>query len=144
VVAIRPMTNEDIPAALAIWQGLPGIGLRAADSPPALVRYLARNPDTSFVAFADGELVGVALAGHDGRRGLLHHVAVASRYQKNGIGRRLVEACLTALQAQGIEKVILFVKADNAEGKAFWKKCGWDERPDVESMSIVTGDDPNA
>jgi ribosomal protein S18 acetylase RimI-like enzyme len=144
VVTIRPMTEADIAAAIALWQGLPGIGLRTADSPTALARYLARNPGTSFAALANGEFVGVALAGHDGRRGLLHHVAVASRYQKNGIGRRLVEACLASLKTQGIEKIILFVKADNAEGKAFWKKCGWDERPDVAPMSIVTGDDPNA
>ena len=44
VVTIRPMVEEDIPAALALWQGLPGIGLRAADSPPALARYLAAQP----------------------------------------------------------------------------------------------------
>ena len=144
MVTIRPMTEEDIPGALALWQGVPEIGLRAADSPPALARYLARNPGTSFVALADDELVGVALAGHDGRRGLLHHVAVAPRYQKNGIGRRLVNDCLAALKANGIEKVILFVKAGNSEGKAFWKKCGWIERPDVAPLSIVTGDDPNA
>jgi len=138
------MMEEDIPRALALWQGFPGIGLRTADSPPALARYLARNPGTSFVALANGELVGVALAGHDGRRGLLHHVAVASAYQKNGIGRRLVEACLGALKSDGIEKVILFVKADNRAGVEFWKRLGWDERPDVSPMSIVTGDDPNA
>ncbi len=144
MVTIRPMTEADIPAALELWQGLPGIGLRAVDSPPALARYLARNHGTSFVALTAGELVGVALAGHDGRRGLLHHVGVATRYQKNGIGRRLVEACLSALKAQGIEKVILFVRADNLDGKTFWKKCGWSERPDVEPMSLVTGDDPNA
>jgi ribosomal protein S18 acetylase RimI-like enzyme len=138
------MTEADIPRALALWQGLPGIDLRAADSPPALARYLARNPGTSFVATVGVELIGVALAGHDGRRGLLHHVAVASGYQKNGVGRRLVAACLASLKTQGIEKVILFVKADNADGKEFWKKCGWFERPDVAPMSIVTGDDPNA
>jgi ribosomal protein S18 acetylase RimI-like enzyme len=139
------MMVEDIPAALALWQGLPGIGLRDADSPPALARYLRRNPATSFVAISDGnELVGVSLAGHDGRRGLLHHVAVASRYQKNGIGRRLVESCLAALKADGIEKVILFVKADNVSGKEFWKRIGWFERPDIVPLSIVTGDNPNA
>ena len=50
MVTIRPMMEEDIPAALALWQGLPGIGLREADSPPALARYLRRNPGLSFVA----------------------------------------------------------------------------------------------
>ena len=43
----RPMVEEDIPAALVLWQGLDGIGLRDADSPPALARYLRRNPATS-------------------------------------------------------------------------------------------------
>jgi len=145
MVTIRPMVEEDIPAALALWQGMSGIGLRDADSPPALARYLARNPGTSFVAVTESrELVGVSLAGHDGRRGLLHHVAVAPAFRKQGIGRQLVGACLDALKAEGIEKVILFVKADNAAGKAFWKNGGWSERPDIVPLSIITGDNPNA
>jgi hypothetical protein len=50
MVTLRPMVEEDIPAALALWQGLPGIGLRDADSPDGLARYLRRNPGCSFVA----------------------------------------------------------------------------------------------
>jgi ribosomal protein S18 acetylase RimI-like enzyme len=145
MVTVRPMVEEDIPAALLLWQGMPGIGLREADSPPALARYLRRNPGSSFVAvIGSGELVGVSLAGHDGRRGLLHHVAVAVSHRKSGVGRQLVDACLAALKAEGIEKVLLLVKSDNAAGKAFWKSCGWSERPDVEMLSIITGDNPNA
>lgn len=145
MVRVRPMVEEDLPAALGLWQGLPGIGLRGADSPPALARFLRRNPGTSFAAVNDaGELVGVSLAGHDGRRGYLHHVAVAPRLQKQGIGRRLVEACLAALKAEGIEKVNLWVKADNAAGKAFWTHVGGIERTDIAMVSIITGDDPNA
>ena len=139
------MVEEDIPAAIGLWQGLPGIGLRGADSPPALARFLRRNPGTSFAAVNDtGELVGVSLAGHDGRRGYLHHVGVAPRLQKQGIGRLLVEACLAALKAEGIEKVNLWVKADNAAGKAFWTSVGGTERTDIAMVSIITGDDPNA
>src|SRR5262245_32110945 len=109
MIQFRPMVEEDIPAALALWQGLSGIGLRDADSPPALARYLRRNPGSSFVAVTTaGELVGVSLAGHDGRRGYLHHVAVAAAFQKQGIGRRLVEECLAALKAEGMEKVNLW------------------------------------
>ncbi len=95
------MVEEDIPSALALWQGLPGIGLSDADTPCALAKYLARNPGSSFVALRDGVLVGVSLAGHDGRRGYLHHVAVTPTLQKIGIGKQLVDASLAALRADG-------------------------------------------
>ena len=145
MVTIRLMVEEDIPAALALWQGLPGIGLRDADSPPAIARYLRRNPGLSFIAVDDvGGLIGVSLAGHDGRRGYLHHVAVAPTLQKNGIGRRLVEACLAALKTEGMEKVNFWVKADNAAGLAFWNRVGGRERTDLRVVSIITGDNENA
>jgi ribosomal protein S18 acetylase RimI-like enzyme len=145
MVTIRPMVEEDIPAALALWQGLEGIGLRGADSPPALARYLRRNPGSSFVAVAAaGELVGVSLAGHDGRRGYLHHVAVGEAFRNQGLGRRLVEHCLAALKADGIEKVNLWVKADNTAGLEFWNRVGGRERTDIVMVSVILGDDENA
>lgn len=142
---LRPMVEEDIPAALALWQGLPGIGLRDADSPEALVRYLRRNPGCSFVAATQsGELVGVSLAGHDGRRGYLHHVAVADAFRKQGLGRAMFERCAVALKAEGIEKINLWVKVDNTLGRDFWKHIGGRERTDILIVSIITGDNPNA
>jgi ribosomal protein S18 acetylase RimI-like enzyme len=145
MVTIRPMVEEDIPAALALWQVLEGIGLRDADTPPALARYLRRNPGCSFVAVADaGELVGASLAGHDGRRGYLHHVAIAEPFRMQGVGRRLVDHCLAALKAEGIGKVHLFVKEDNAAGRVFWYAVGWRERPDIVLASFITGDSENA
>jgi ribosomal protein S18 acetylase RimI-like enzyme len=144
MVSVRPMVEEDIPAAVALWQGLPGIGLRDADSPPALARYLRRNPGCSFMATAAGELVGVSLAGHDGRRGYLHHVAVRPDARLRGTGRRLVEACVEALKAEGIEKVNFWVKADNAAGLAFWKRLGGRERPDLVTVSLILVDNENA
>jgi ribosomal protein S18 acetylase RimI-like enzyme len=139
------MVEEDIPAALAIWQGLPGIGLRDADNPASLARYLRRNPGLSFVAVGDrNELIGVSLAGHDGRRGYLHHVAVNLDHRREGIGRRLVDACLAALKAEGIEKVNLWVKADNSVGRGFWQRVGGRERDDIVMVSIITGDSENA
>jgi N-acetylglutamate synthase len=145
VFTLRPMVEEDIPAALALWQGLPGIGLRDADNPASLARYLRRNPGCSFVALtATGELVGVSLAGHDGRRGYLHHVAVAEAFRKQGLGRELVDCCAEALKAEGIEKINLWVKADNTSGLTFWNRVGGRERPELVIVSIITGDNPNA
>jgi ribosomal protein S18 acetylase RimI-like enzyme len=142
---IRPMVEEDIPLALALWQGLPGIGLRDADSPSALARYLKRNPGCSFVALAlGGALAGVSLAGHDGRRGYLHHVAVAEAFRNKGLGRELVKRCAAALRAEGIEKINLWVKVDNAAGREFWNRIGGRERGDILMVSLITGDNPNA
>jgi ribosomal protein S18 acetylase RimI-like enzyme len=145
MITIRPMVDEDIPSALTLWQGLPGIGLRDADSPVALARYLARNPGCSFVAVAPGgELAGVSLAGHDGRRGYLHHVAVADRFRNAGLGRELVARCAEALKREGIEKINLWVKVDNAAGRAFWNQVGGREREDILMVSLITGDNPKA
>lgn len=145
MVTVRAMVEADIPAALALWQVVEGMCLRDADSPPALARYLRRNPGCSFVAVNErDELVAVSLAGHDGRRGYLHHVAVSPACRKRGIGRGLVERCVTALKAEGIEKVNFWVKADNSEGLAFWKHLGGRERTDLVVVSLILGDNPNA
>ncbi|AMV24920.1 Acetyltransferase YpeA [Gemmata sp. SH-PL17] len=145
MVALRPMTEEDIPAALALWQGLAGIGLRDADNPAALAKYLRRNPGCSFVALDKaGTLIGVSLAGHDGRRGYLHHVAVSESHRKQGLGRELVDRCAAALKAEGIEKINFWVKADNAAGLAFWNRIGGRERTDLVIVSLILGDNPNA
>ena len=141
---VRPMTVDDIPAALALWQGAEGMTFRGADRPEQLARFLARNPGCSYVAVAGGEAVGVSLAGHDGRRGYLHHVAVRRDRRRRDLGRRLVEACTAALKAEGIEKVNFLVKADNAAGLAFWRSLGGQVRDDLLVVSLILSDDPNA
>jgi ribosomal protein S18 acetylase RimI-like enzyme len=119
--------------------------LREADSPEALSRYLKRNPGCSFVVLnAQSELVGVSLAGHDGRRGYLHHVAVSPTVRKQGLGRKLVECCLAALKREGLEKVNFTVKVDNADGLAFWKRMGGRERHELVMVSLMMSDNPNA
>ena len=119
--------------------------MRDADSPVAIAKYLRRNPGCSFVALTDtGMLAGVALAGHDGRRGYLHHVAVAAVFRKQGLGRELVERCAAALKVEGIEKINFWVKTDNAAGLAFWNRLGARERPELVIVSLITGDNPNA
>lgn len=139
MIDFRPMTAADIADALTLWNGMPGVTLRDADAPDALSRYLARNPGFSVGARAGGRLVGVSLAGHDGRRGYLHHVAVAADHRRRGLGRALVERCLAALVAEGIGKCHIFVNADNEEGKMFWRKIGWSERAGLHLMSITLG-----
>jgi N-acetylglutamate synthase len=132
---ISEITMEDYPEVMALWRATEGIGLSAADEPERIRAYLARNPGLSFVARAEDQVVGAVLCGHDGRRGLLHHLAVRADCRKQGIGKALMERCLAGLSAQGIDKCHLFVFKDNQAGIEFWKSQGWQERVTLVLMS---------
>ena len=148
-VDITEFTMRDYDEAIALWRRSQGVSLRGADGRDAIERYLRRNPGLSFVARADGALVGAVLCGHDGRRGYLHHLAVAEAHRGQGgcpLGgwSALAERCLAALRSLGIEKCHLFVVRDHADARAFWRRAGWEERTDVQLMSRTMSASPNA
>ena len=140
---IRAMTLADYDAVLGLMRGTPGVAVRAADSPAAIARYLARNPGLSLVAESDDELIACVFCGHDGRRGALHHVVVAPAWRGQGVGRALVARALDGLAAEGIYKTHIDVFADNTPAIAFWERTGWQRRDDIASFSFNRSDDAN-
>ncbi|MEE4242205.1 MAG: GNAT family N-acetyltransferase [Desulfopila sp.] len=125
---------EDV---LALWQQCEGIGLNDADSRENMQAYLNLNPEMSFVAVADDRVVGSILAGHDGRRGYINHLAVHPSCRLQGIGRALVVHATDALRSKGIQKAHIFIFNTNASGAAFWESVGWTSRDDIAVMSKV-------
>src|SRR6185436_11495371 len=115
VRAMRPSNYEEV---VALWNSTEGIGLNESDSEAATVEYLRRNPDMSAVALSDGRIVGAVLCGHDGRRGYLHHLAVAATHRGNGLATRLLRHCFDHLAAARIPKCNIFLFEDNAAGAA--------------------------
>ena len=129
---IRNMQLDDYDSVYALCLSCPGMGLNNLDdSREGITKYLARNPDTCFVAVEDGRIIGSILTGHDGRRGYISHTAVSPSHQRQGIGKQLVEVALDALKQQDINKVNLVVFARNEKGNAFWEKMGFTQRPDL-------------
>ena len=135
IAAMRPADYDDV---IALWRRTDRLGLSDADSRENIVMYLARNPGLSLVVRRNETIVGAVLCGHDGRRGYLHHLAVAEEHRKSGIGSTLVERSLRALAAVGIQKCHIFVVADNAAGIAYWKRAGWVERVELMMLSAMT------
>ena len=136
---ISEMSIADYDEVVSLWQDAEGIGLHDdCDSRAGIANYLQRNPGLSFVAQENDRLIGAVLCGHDGRRGYLHHLAVAETHRAKGIGRQLVEQSLLSLAAIGITKCHVFVFADNAPGQAFWQRLGWIARTDLRIMSKNT------
>ena len=119
-----------------LWDQSLGVGLSAADERPSISRFLDRNPGLSFGIREDGRLVGTLLAGHDGRRGYLYHLAIDPAYRRKGFGRALVAAAIDALRVEGIEKCHLFMFKKNRLGRSFWQAMGWLGRRDIELRSM--------
>ena len=129
---IQIMQIADYDEVYRLWQECEGIGLYAVDdSRKGMERFLQRNPTSCFVMRKDQRIVGTILAGNDGRRGYIYHLAVAPAYRREHIGFELVNAALQELQRQKIHKAALVVYVNNAEGNAFWQRMGFDIRKEL-------------
>ena len=126
MLTLSPMTMADYDEVRALWLTIRGFGIRALDdSREEIERFLQRNPTTSVVARADGEMAGSILCGSDGRQGYLYHVCVRESFRRQGIGTRMVGFCMQRLREEGINRIALIAFPRNDAGNAFWKTIGW-------------------
>ncbi len=132
----REFSISDYDRALQVWQRVEGLEIAEGDDREGVAQFLARNSGLSRVAVDESAIVGVALCGHDGRRGHIYHLAVDPAYQGRGIGKHLLDECLDGLRRAGIQRVIILVADDNQRGAEFWKRCGWEEIPGAVPMGI--------
>jgi ribosomal protein S18 acetylase RimI-like enzyme len=132
----REFSISDYDGALQVWQRVEGLEIAEGDDREGVAQFLARNSGLSRVAIDGPTIVGVALCGHDGRRGHIYHLAVDPTYQGRGLGKRLLDECLDGLRRAGVQRVIILVAEDNQRGAEFWKRCGWEEIPGAVPMGI--------
>ena len=116
----------DYDGAIALWNDVEGVEICEGDSREEIAQYLKRNPGLSRVADANGKIVGVALCGHDGRRGWIYHLAVAQGFRREKVGQRLLDDCVRGLREAGLKRAIILVAGDNTAGHQFWLRNGWE------------------
>jgi len=126
-VTTREFGMGDYDDAIALWNCVEGIEICEGDSREEMAEYLKRNPGLSRVAEVDGQIAGVALCGHDGRRGWIYHLAVARAHRRRRVGQQLLDACLNGLRAAGLKRAIILVAGDNPGGHEFWLRNGWQD-----------------
>lgn len=126
MITIGEMKASDLEQAISLWTGIAELSFSAQfDTVERLTRFLSRNPGLSSVAKSDAVIVGAVLCGHDGRRGFIYHSGVDYSFQKQGIGRRMVERCFEMLRQEGIDSCFLFTSAANEQAQKFWKSMGF-------------------
>jgi N-acetylglutamate synthase len=125
-VTTRAFGTGDYDGAIALWTNVEGVEICEGDSREEIADYLERNPGLSRVAEVDGKIVGVAMCGHDGRRGWIYHLAVAREYRGHGVGKQLVDDCVRGLRGAGLKRAVILVAGDNPAGHKFWLRGGWE------------------
>lgn len=120
---------------MQLWTRAGQLAIRETDTPEALEKFLARNPNCSFAASSNNQLIGAVLAGHDGWRGYLYHMAVSPEYRGRRIGRQLVERAVEAIRKKGIPKIHCMVLRENISAQKFWISCGFEMRLELIDFS---------
>ena len=122
---IRPFTGRDRAALEALWNRVfPDDPPRNA--PAAMIdNKLKVHPELLLVATWDEALVGAVIAGYDGVRGWLYHLAVAPEQRRQGFATQLVRAAESALFKLGCTKVNLQVRATNVAVVGLYEALGY-------------------
>ena len=128
---IRDFRAGDGDALRALWVSC-GIKIRPGDDDTALDVFASRNPGLFLVAEDERGVAASTLAGWDGRRGWLYHVAVRPDLRRHGLARRMVNVIEERLQAIGCPKINLIVWDDNAAAMRFWSAVGYARATTVE------------
>ncbi len=122
---VRTATAADIDAVIAVWAEARSSAARTPDDPKVVEQLLERDPGALLVSEADGQLVGVLIAGWDGWRGNVYRLAVLPSHRRKGIARELVEAGHERLRAQGARRVTALVGGEEGAAHRLWRALGY-------------------
>jgi ribosomal protein S18 acetylase RimI-like enzyme len=125
-IEVRPFTYADHAGVSLLWDEV------FPNDPPwnnpveLIRRKLAVQPHLFFVAHTNGRIVGTVLAGFDGVRGWVYHLAVHPGARRKGIASNLMKMAEEALRNLGCPKVNLQVRVENAAAVAFYRTLGYE------------------
>jgi ribosomal protein S18 acetylase RimI-like enzyme len=156
-VVVRPATRADLPrlgrlGALLVEthheldarRFLPTRDRMPADYAAFLVSQMHDPHVVLLVADDHDDVIGYAygvVEGHDymalrGPAGVLHDLVVERASRGRGVGRRLLDAALAALEARGAPRVVLSTAAGNAPARRLYERAGF--RPTLLEMTRET------
>ncbi len=153
-ILIRPSTDDDVPAMLAIYchhieKGVGDLG--AYEAEPLRTEDLKQRRKSMrkrrlphLVADVAGVVAGYAYAVPFRKRpayryALKHSIYVRDDYQRMGIGRRLLPALIDACAAAGYLQMIGYIDSTNAASLRLHDSCGFQRVGLLKSVGFKFG-----
>lgn len=122
---IRSYTPSDRAAVIALWRESFPDDPPWSDPADVIDRKQTVQPELFLVGCHEGRLVATVLAGFDGVRGWVHHLAVSPGQRRRGHAGRMMDAAESALTALGCPKLNLQVRSTNEAVVAFYRSRGY-------------------
>ncbi|MBO6657841.1 MAG: GNAT family acetyltransferase [Pseudomonadales bacterium] len=134
---VRSFQESDRGDVVALWNSV------FADDPPwnepntVIDTKLRTQPELFFVYESQEKVVGTLVAGFDGFRGWIHHVAVHPDHQGHGVSRLLIEAAESGLRELGCKKVNLQVRKGNEGAADKYRSMGFSDEPRISMGKLL-------
>lgn len=135
-IVIRAMRIEDYDVLTQLWDkaGLP-YKPGGRDSREHLARELQEGGGFFLVAEHQGELIGSVFATSDSRKGWINRLAVLPEYQRQGVGRMLVQEAEQRIYATGIEIIACLIEDWNAVSLQAFERMGYVRHDDIKYLT---------
>jgi ribosomal protein S18 acetylase RimI-like enzyme len=123
--SIRNYRSGDRDDVLALWD-FAFAGDPPRNEPSQVIERKQREKDELFfVGVLERRVVATVLAGFDGVRGWVYHLAVAPKLRRRGLAGRLMDHAEEELLARGCPKLNLQVRTSNVEVVTFYEGRGY-------------------
>ena len=124
-LTIRPFRADDRDEIVALWRSVFAGDPPWSDPHDVIERKQTVQADLFLVGILDDRVAGTVLAGFDGVRGWVHHLAVVPELRRRGIAGLLMDRAEESLLAMGCPKLNLQVRSTNTGVIAFYERLGY-------------------
>lgn len=121
---IRQYVKKDGEQVIALWKQC-GLVVPWNDPQKDINRKMNKDPDLFLVCVTEETIIGTVMGGYEGHRGWINYLAVSPGHQRQGVGRKLMAAVESKIQALGCPKINLQVRESNAAALAFYEALGY-------------------
>ena len=124
--SIRPISIADYDDIVHLWSitGLP-FKPHGRDSRESMTKEMLL-PQCRYFGLFDGEMMlGVAIAGYDGRRGWINRMAIHPEYRGRRLAGQLIRECEFFLESQGAVVICGLIEELNTPSMACFEKAGY-------------------
>jgi len=123
-LVIRSYHESDKNKVIQLWKEC-ALVVPWNDPERDIIRKQTVQPKLFLVGLMNDEIIATAMAGYDGHRGWVYYLAVLPKYQKQKIGRLIMEEAEARLLELGCPKLNIMVRSTNSEVISFYKSIGY-------------------